>query len=170
VAWLWYQQPSAPGNLIVIGWSMRQRKDFFQILKPAKIIINLIKASILFILSPLPTRLPPERSNTAPPAFPLRSPPVPRPVQSLTHRARVNLFGCCVQLSGKRMKNTVRNDASSSNLKWKPMTKTIGLHWLQRVTKHVPATDEASVHRAQLRVKPLYLRACFPTARSPTAR
>jgi hypothetical protein len=54
------------------------------------------------------------------------------------------------------MKNTVLNDATSSNLKGKPMTKTIGLHWLQQVTKHVPATDEASVHRAQLRVKPLY--------------
>ncbi len=53
------------------------------------------------------------------------------------------------------MKNTVRNDATSSNLKGKPMTKTIGLHWLQQVTKHVPATDEASVHRAQLRVKTL---------------
>jgi hypothetical protein len=53
------------------------------------------------------------------------------------------------------MKNTVHSDATSSNLKGKPMTKTIGLHWLQQVTKHVPATDEASVHRAQLRVKPL---------------
>jgi hypothetical protein len=54
------------------------------------------------------------------------------------------------------MKNTVRNDATSSNLKGKPMTKKIGLHWLQQFTKHVPATDEASVHRAQLRVKSLY--------------
>jgi hypothetical protein len=56
------------------------------------------------------------------------------------------------------MKNIVRNDATSSNLKGKPMTKTIGLHWLQNVTKHVPATDETSVHRAQLRVKSLYCR------------
>ena len=47
----------------------------------------------------------------------------------------------------KRIKNTVRNDATSSNLKGKPMTKTIVLHWLQQVTKHVPATDEVSVHR-----------------------
>ncbi len=54
------------------------------------------------------------------------------------------------------MKNTVHNDATSSNLKGKPMTKTIRLHWLQQVTTHVPATDEASVHRAQLHVKPLY--------------
>ncbi len=46
------------------------------------------------------------------------------------------------------MKNTVHNDATSSNLKGKSMTKTIGLHCLQQVTKHVPATDEASVHRA----------------------
>ena len=36
------------------------------------------------------------------------------------------------------------------------MTKTIRLHWLQQVTKHFPATDEASVHGAQLRVKSLY--------------
>ncbi len=56
---------------------------------------------------------------------------------------------------GNRMKNTVHNDVTSGNLKGKPITKTIGLHWLQQVTKHVPATDEASVHRAQLRVKPL---------------
>jgi hypothetical protein len=54
------------------------------------------------------------------------------------------------------MKSTVPNAATSSNLKGKPMTKTIGLHWLQQVTKHVPATDEASIYRAQLRVKPLY--------------
>ncbi len=31
--------------------------------------------------------------------------------------------------TAERMKNTVRNDASSSNLKGKPMTKTIWLHW-----------------------------------------
>ena len=33
------------------------------------------------------------------------------------------------------MKNTVRNDASSSNLKGKPMTKTIWLHWLHELQK-----------------------------------
>ncbi len=54
------------------------------------------------------------------------------------------------------MKNTVRNNATSSNLKGKPTTKTIGLHWLQQVTKHVPAADEVSIHRAQLRLKLLY--------------
>jgi hypothetical protein len=54
------------------------------------------------------------------------------------------------------MKNTLHNNATSSNLKGKSMTKTIGLHWFQQVTKPVPATDEASVHRAQLRVKTLY--------------
>ncbi len=53
------------------------------------------------------------------------------------------------------MKNKVCNDVTSSNLKGKPMTKIIGLHWLQQVTKHVPATDEVSIHRAQLRVKSL---------------
>ena len=53
------------------------------------------------------------------------------------------------------MKNTVCNDVTSSNLNGKPMTKTIRLHWLQQVTKHVPATDEASVHRAQLHIKSL---------------
>ena len=36
------------------------------------------------------------------------------------------------------MKNTVRKDATSSNLKGKPMTKTIGLHWLQQVTNMFP--------------------------------
>ncbi len=54
------------------------------------------------------------------------------------------------------MKNTVHNNATSGNLKGKPMTKTIGLHCLQQVIKHVPTTDESSVHRAQLRVKTLY--------------
>ena len=53
------------------------------------------------------------------------------------------------------MKNTVHNDATSSNVKGKPMTKTVGFHWLQQVTKHVPATDEASIHRAQLHIKTL---------------
>ena len=66
---------------------------------------------------------------------------------------------------GKRMKNRVRNDASSGNLKGKPMTTTIWLHWLQQVTKHVPATNEASVHRAQLRVKTLSY--CFCYCRQP---
>ena len=47
---------------------------------------------------------------------------------------------------GERTKNTVHNNVTSSNLKGRPMTKTIGLHWLQQVTKHVPANDEASVH------------------------
>jgi hypothetical protein len=68
------------------------------------------------------------------------------------------------------MKNTVHNDATSSNLKGTPMTKTIGLHWLQQVTKHVPATDEASVHRAQLRVKPLYCHSGGSDGGSVTAR
>jgi hypothetical protein len=29
-AWIWYQQPPAPGKLIAMGWSTRQTKDFFQ--------------------------------------------------------------------------------------------------------------------------------------------
>ena len=62
----------------------------------------------------------------------------------------------------KKEKNTVTNAATSNNLKGKPMTKTIGLHWLHQVTKHLPATDEASVNRAQLRVKPLYWPAQCP--------
>jgi hypothetical protein len=58
-----------------------------------------------------------------------------------------NFRGITTWAEGKRgIKNTVHNDVTSSNLKGKPMTKTIGLHWLQQVTKHVPATDEASVH------------------------
>ena len=39
---------------------------------------------------------------------------------------------------GKRMKNTVCNDASSSNLKGKPMTKTIWLHWLHGLQNTFP--------------------------------
>ncbi len=67
-----------------------------------------------------------------------------------------NFWGITTWAEGKKDENTVHNDATSSNLKGKSMTKTIGLFWLQQVTKHVPATDEASIHRAQLRVKPLY--------------
>ncbi len=67
-----------------------------------------------------------------------------------------NFRGITTWAEGKKDEKHSSHDATSSNLKGKPMTKTIGLHWLQQVTKHVPATDEASVHRAQLRVKPLY--------------
>ena len=39
---------------------------------------------------------------------------------------------------GKGMKNTVRNDASSSYLKGKPVTKTIWLHWLHGLLNTFP--------------------------------
>jgi hypothetical protein len=45
-----------------------------------------------------------------------------------------NSRGITTWAGGKRMKNTVRNNATSSNLKGKAMAKTIGLHWLQQVT------------------------------------
>jgi hypothetical protein len=80
-AWLWYQQPPAPGYLTAMGCTTRQTKDFIQRLKPAKEIINLISHLFYIILPPLPTRPPPERSNTAPPAFPAgrASSPIPSP-------------------------------------------------------------------------------------------
>ena len=46
---------------------------------------------------------------------------------------------------GQKEENTVCNNATSNNLKGKPMTKTTGLHWLQQVTKHAPATDAVSI-------------------------
>ncbi len=59
-----------------------------------------------------------------------------------------NSRGTTTWTETKKDKNTVHNDMTSSNLKGKPMTKTIRLHWLQQVTKHVPANNEVSVHRA----------------------
>ncbi len=47
VAWLCYLETPPPTNLIAMGCSTRHTKDFIQIQKPAKKIINLIKASIL---------------------------------------------------------------------------------------------------------------------------
>jgi hypothetical protein len=78
------------------------------------------------------------------------------PMQSATSSACYAYTGCsCDHLEhteraqrGKRRKNTVCNNATSNNLKGKPMAKTTGLHWLQQATKHVPMTDRVSIHRA----------------------
>ena len=78
--------------------------------------------------------------------FPLRSPPVPSPVKSLPHRARVNLFGCCVQLSiGGRLKprrisfylflsnnsmaQTMRQQPPQSSSPCAPSPKNISYHF-----------------------------------------
>jgi hypothetical protein len=39
---------SCPPGLFAMGWSRAQTKDFIQLSKPAKKIINFVKASILF--------------------------------------------------------------------------------------------------------------------------
>ncbi len=52
-----------------MGCSTQYTKDFIQILKLAEEIINLLKAAILCIISHLPTRMHPKRSNTALPAL-----------------------------------------------------------------------------------------------------
>ena len=62
-----------PGNLIAVGWLTRHTKDFFQILKPAKNIINLIKASILYYSLPPPNLTAPRTIEYCPPCIPCRS-------------------------------------------------------------------------------------------------
>ncbi len=92
-AWLWYQQPPAPGYLIAMGCTTRHTKDFFQRLKPAKKIINLIKASILYYSLPPP-------NSTAPKTIEYRRPCVPCRSRVLSDPSPVapasNLVGCCV--------------------------------------------------------------------------
>ena len=66
-----------------------------------------------------------------------------------------NSRGITAWAEGEKDEKHSLQGCTSSNLKGKSITKTIRLHWLQQVTKHVPTTDEASVHRTQLRVKSL---------------
>ena len=86
VAWLCYLEPPPPTNLIAMGCSTRHTKDFIQIQKSAKKIIN------LFNFSPLPTR-PPQNNRMQPP---LHSPTFARPLLIIPHRYRVCLVGCHV--------------------------------------------------------------------------
>jgi hypothetical protein len=75
-----------------MGCSTQHTKDFIQLLKTAKKIINYIKAFMLFYILPPPNLTgAPERSN----APPLRSLTVARPLLFLHNRARV--VGCCVK-------------------------------------------------------------------------
>jgi hypothetical protein len=69
-AWLWYQQPPAPGYLIAMGWLTWHTKDFIQILKPAKKIINLMAASIFYYSLPPPNSTAPRTIEYHPPASP----------------------------------------------------------------------------------------------------
>ncbi len=103
VAWLCYLEPPPPTNLIAMGCSTRHTKDFIQIQKLAKKIIN---SRFLFynIFTTLLTR-PPQNDQMQ---HPLRSPTVARPLLLLIlpHHSRVNLVDWCVLLwlIGSRLK------------------------------------------------------------------
>ena len=85
-AWLWYQQPPAPGYLIAMGCKTWHTKDFIQRLKPAKKIISLIKASILYYSLPPPNLTAPRTMDSPFPSIPqqphvLSYPPSVAPAQ-----------------------------------------------------------------------------------------
>jgi hypothetical protein len=95
--------PPCPGNLIAMGCSTRHAKDIIQILKPAKKIINLMKASIFLYFSP-PSQLDcPQNDGFAFPQ-PQRSSTTARSIVSPLSFSGVNVVGCCVQsLIGGRL-------------------------------------------------------------------
>jgi hypothetical protein len=82
-----------PVNLTAMGNTMPHTKDFFQKLKLAKEIINLIKATILYYSLHPP-------NSTAPRTIEYRSPCIPRLSRVLSYPSPVapasNLVGCCV--------------------------------------------------------------------------
>ena len=82
-AWLWYQQPPAPGYLIAMGWLTWHTKDFIQILKPAKKMINLMAASIFYYSLPPP-------NSTALGAIEYRPPCVPRQSRVLCYSSPID--------------------------------------------------------------------------------
>ena len=82
-AWLWYQQPPAPGYLIAMGWLTWHTKDFIQILKPAKKMINLMAASIFYYSLPPP-------NSTAPGAIEYRPPCIPRQSRVLSYSSPID--------------------------------------------------------------------------------
>ena len=85
-----------------MGCSTLHAKDIIQILKPAKKIINLMKASILLYFSP-PSQLDCPQNDGF--AFPPRSSISSRSILSTRSPTRVYLVGCCVQSSiGSRLK------------------------------------------------------------------
>ena len=83
-AWLWYQQPPAPGYLIAMGWLTWHMKDFIQILKPAKKMINLMAASIFYYSLPHPNSTAPRTIEYRPP---LHLSAVAHPLISLPRRS-----------------------------------------------------------------------------------
>ena len=82
-ALLLYQQPPAPGYLIAMGWLTWHTKDFIQILKPAKKIINLMAASIFYYSLPPP-------NSTAPGAIEYRPPCIPRQSRVLSYSSPID--------------------------------------------------------------------------------
>ena len=92
-AWLWYQQPPAPGYLIAMGCLTRHTKDFIQRLKRATKIIHLIKASILYYSLNPPNSTAPRTIKYRPPCIPRRSHflSYPFPFASAS-----DMVGCCV--------------------------------------------------------------------------
>jgi hypothetical protein len=90
-----------PGNRIAMGCSTRHAKDIIQILKRAKKIINLMKASILLYFSP-PSQLDCPQNDGF--AISQRSSTTARSIESPLSCSGVNLVGCCVQsLIGGRL-------------------------------------------------------------------
>ncbi len=77
-----------PGNLIAMGCSMRHVKDIIQILKPAKKIINLMKASFLLYFSP-PSQLDCPQNDGF--VFPQRSSTTARSIVSTLSFSGVNV-------------------------------------------------------------------------------
>jgi hypothetical protein len=82
------------GNRIAMGCSTRHAKDIIQILKRAKKIINLMKASILLYFSP-PSQLDCPQNDGF--AIPQRSSTTARSIESPLSCSGVNLVGGCVQ-------------------------------------------------------------------------
>jgi hypothetical protein len=84
-----------------MGCSTLHAKDIIQILKPAKKIINLMKASILLYFSP-PSQLDCPQNDGF--AFPQRSSTTARSIVPPLSFSGVNVDGCCVQsLIGRRL-------------------------------------------------------------------
>ena len=84
-----------------MGCSLRHAKDIIQILKPAREIIFLMKASILLYFSP-PSQLDCPQNDRF--AFPQRSLTTARSILSPLSFSGVNVVGCCVQsLIGGRL-------------------------------------------------------------------
>ena len=89
---------SRPSNLIEMGWSTRHTKDFFQILKLAKKIINLIKAYILYYSLPPP-------NSTTPRMIKYCSPCVPRRSRALYNPSPIAPTLICLVVVGERVTN-----------------------------------------------------------------